>query len=72
MGEIPEDIEKTAAEVWATLPKESGGIIAIAHAIANERKRCAEVARRAAGDFYGNTDSMLAASLIASRIESGQ
>jgi hypothetical protein len=44
MGEIPEDIFRVAADVWATLPNESAGIIAIARAILSERERCAKIA----------------------------
>lgn len=71
MSEIPEDVLKAAADVWAALPKESGGINAIARAIADERERCLKIARRIRTDaeFYGNTDAMRAASLVAFRIK---
>lgn len=39
MSSIPDDIFRAAADVWATLPKESAGIIAIARAILAERER---------------------------------
>lgn len=53
MKAIPDDIERTAAEVWATLPKEDAGITAIARAILAERERCADVARRYLEDIAG-------------------
>lgn len=53
MSAIPSDIDKVAAEVWATLPKEGAGITAIARAILAERERCADVARRYLEDIAG-------------------
>ncbi|MDH2091241.1 hypothetical protein N5K21_21135 [Rhizobium pusense] len=53
MSAIPADIDKVAAEVWATLPKEGAGITAIARAILAERERCADVARRYLEDIAG-------------------
>lgn len=53
MSAIPADIDKAAAEVWATLPKEGAGITAIARAILAERERCADVARRYLQDIAG-------------------
>lgn len=53
MSAIPADIDKAAAEVWATLPKEGAGITAIARAILAERHRCADVARRYLEDIAG-------------------
>ncbi|MDR5008332.1 hypothetical protein RGK87_04830 [Agrobacterium fabacearum] len=53
MNAIPADIDKAAAEVWATLPKEGAGITVIARAILAERERCADVARRYLQDIAG-------------------
>lgn len=71
MSEIPEDIAKTAHELafYRGLGPVCEG--AVARAILAERKRCAEVVHSVAKDFYGNTDQMYAAALIASSIEAG-
>ncbi|WP_313666274.1 hypothetical protein [Shinella sp.] len=59
MTAIPDDISKTAASVWATLPAESAGITTIARAILAERQRCADVAEgfRQAHDTGSGFDS---------------
>ena len=46
MSAIPDDIMKAAAKVWADLPAEGAGIIAIARAILDERQRCADIAEQ--------------------------
>lgn len=74
MNEIPKDIAKMAEAAtngqhgWLDSAR---GREAIASAILAERKRCAEVVHSIAKDFYGNTDQMYAAALIASAIEAG-
>lgn len=70
MGEIPEDV-KIAADAVIERGYNEGLCEALARAILAERKRCVDIARGARNDaeFYGNTDAMKAASLIAFRIK---
>ena len=64
MKEIPDDIDKVAAEVWATLPKEGAGITAIARAILAERKRCAETTDKYRNDDMAGGEARLVAAYI--------
>lgn len=64
MKAIPDDIERTAAEVWATLPREAAGITAIARAILAERKRCAETTNKYRKDVTAGGEARLVAAYI--------
>ena len=70
MNEIPKDIMVKSEAIYDALGRGSDADArVIARAILAERKRCAEVVHSVAKDFYGNTDQMYAAALIASSIE---
>lgn len=73
MDKMPKDIMVKAEAIYDTLGRGSDADAqVIARAILAERKRCAEAVHCAAKDFYGNTDQMYAAALIASSIEASQ
>ncbi len=59
MSAIPADIDKAAAEVWATLPKEGAGITAIARAILAERQRANELLEAANGILDGSIQMLI-------------
>ena len=74
MDEIPQDVWEAADEAhYAALNAETtrDQVDVIARAILAERRRCVDVVHRTAKDFYGNTDQMYAAAIIASAIEAG-
>ena len=76
MTPIPEDIMRAASRFTAECYQPKTGTWfdvrdVIARAILAERRRCVDVVHRTAKDFYGNTDQMYAAAIIASAIEAG-
>lgn len=72
MDRMPKDIMVKAEAIYDALGRGSDADAqVIARAIHAERRRCAEVVHSVAKDFYGNTDQMYAAAIIASSIEAG-
>lgn len=68
MGEIPEDVMRSAVNLVSAIKcAASGGTdayIECARALLAERKRCADVAIRVAGECYGDTSAIGAAASI--------